>query len=152
MKVRSFLRTLRAPPDPYFYDQGLAELQTKLANLILGLKTQPEQDGVPGGDPNVVEMNGLGGADAGSWGGQQANGAGGGWGGTSPNAASGWGGNPSPGPAGGWGANPSPSAAGGWGNNASPSTAAAAAGGWGSSNSVGGGWGSPTQQASGWNV
>ncbi|KIM91837.1 hypothetical protein PILCRDRAFT_809813 [Piloderma croceum F 1598] len=128
--------------------KGLAELQTKLANLILGLKTQPDIDPISGGDANVAGTNG--GTTTGGWGGQpEVNGTGGGWGSTSPNAAAGWGTNTSPGAAGGWGANPSPAAAGGWGNtNASPAAGST----WGNSNSATGGWGSPSQQASGWNV
>jgi len=122
--------------------KGLAELQTKLANLILGLKTQPEIDG---GNPPVAETNGFGAAGSG-WGGQpDING----WGGTSPKATvtSGWGASTSPAAATGWGANPSPAVVSGWGNNASPAGSS-----WGSSNNTGGGWGSPRQQASGWNV
>jgi len=136
--------------------KGLAELQTKLANLILGLKTQPELDMLPGGDA-ATQANGLGGPAAGDWGQPEVNGAGasGAWG-TSPNVSpggggggGGWGASTSPPAAGAWGANPSPAAAGGWGNTASPS---AASGGWGSASSTGPGWGSPNQQSSGWNV
>ncbi|KZP34686.1 RBP11-like subunits of RNA polymerase [Athelia psychrophila] len=112
--------------------KGLAELQTKLANLILGLKTQPELDMMAGDD-------GPGDAPAPTT-----------WGQTEPAAAApgGWGATASPpaaAPA--WG-NPSPAASGGgWGNNASPS----AGNEWGGA-AAGGGWGSPTQQANGWNV
>jgi len=133
--------------------RGLAELQTKLANLILGLKTQPELDMIPDGDPNATQENGLGGPAAAGWSQPEVNGAGS-WGSTSPGTAgNAWGASSTSSPAatGGWGANPSP-AAGGWANTAS---ASAAGGGWGNTSSAGGasaGWGSPDQQASGWNV
>ena len=137
---------------PTFRSQGLAELQTKLANLILGLKTQPELDMIPGGDPNAAQANGLGGPAAGTWGQPEVNGSAGTWDNTSPSAGAtgGWGASTSsPGAAGAWGPNPSPAAA-GWGTTASPSSSG---GGWGNtSGGAGAGWGSPNQQASGWNV
>ena len=120
--------------------KGLAELQTKLANLILGLKQ-------PSIDETVGDVNGLVNPAAGGWGESDANGkatAPAPWGSSSPKpSGSGWGANPGS-VAGGWGSDVSPSNAGGaWGNNSSP-----AGGGWGNN----AGWGSPSQQASGWNV
>ncbi|KAF7981855.1 hypothetical protein HWV62_31401 [Athelia sp. TMB] len=112
--------------------KGLAELQTKLANLILGLKTQPELDMMAGDDAGNVPN----------------------WGPADPAAGASWGASTSPpAAAGGW-SNPSPAASGGWGTNASPSSAGAGWGGAGGSGSENAGsWGgSPRQQANGWNV
>ena len=123
----------------YTLMKGLAELQTKLANLILGLK-QPSIDEIAG------DVNGLVNPTAGGWGQPDANGkaaASAPWGSSSPKPAAGGGWGANPGSAGGWGNDVSPSnAGGGWGNNSSP---ASSGGGWA-------GWGSPSQQASGWNV
>ncbi|KAF8625441.1 hypothetical protein AX15_005398 [Amanita polypyramis BW_CC] len=119
--------------------KGLAELQAKLANLILGLKSQPELDMIANGEQangHVTESN--------TWsGGAAAGGGGSGGGGTTGGSPPGWSG-------GGWGAatsprggGTSPSRAGGGWNATSPAN-----GGWG----AGGGWSSPEQQANGWNV
>ncbi|KAH9858626.1 DNA-directed RNA polymerase [Lenzites betulinus] len=131
--------------------KGLQELQTKLANLILGLKGDPpEADGFQnGGAPLGGAVNGGGPPAAAAWGaptggwspvrpGGGAGGGGGGWGSPSRNAGGGgaWGTSPAA-PSGGWGA-----PAGGSGSGAAP--------GWGSPAAAG--WGSPTQQQNGWNV
>ncbi|EKM80969.1 hypothetical protein AGABI1DRAFT_112673 [Agaricus bisporus var. burnettii JB137-S8] len=115
--------------------KGLAELQTKLANLIYGLKTQPELEMIPSDQP----PNGAA-AETGGWSMSAANPPGpassglptGAWTG---GASSQWG-NTSPGQrsatnATGWGASP---------NAASWSSGATA------------GWSSPGQQSNGWNV
>ncbi|KAI9066613.1 RBP11-like subunits of RNA polymerase [Trametes sanguinea] len=128
--------------------KGLQELQTKLANLVLGLKGDPpEADGFQGGPANGVDpaaaAGGWGGppAAAGGWspmrGGGAAGGAGGGWG--SPARGAGGGG--------GWGASPGTSSGSGWGASSS-----GAGGGWGSPSAAATGWGSPSQQQNGWNV
>jgi len=153
--------------------QGLAELQTKLANLILGLKA--ETDMPPTGDTGLVGVNGHPPTNSGwapppgsgTWGAASGAGyasptGGGGWGsgggsgggwGTSP--AQGAGGNTgawttsptqnSGGASGGWGTSPAQP----WGGGSSPNAGSASSG-WGSSAQQG--WGSPTQQASGWNL
>ncbi|KAH7909326.1 DNA-directed RNA polymerase II, subunit 3 [Hygrophoropsis aurantiaca] len=152
--------------------RGLAELQTKLANLILGLKAPPDIDMMNGGDSGMQPVSGNppGGGWAGGsmsptaagWGNASPQRNTGGWGNASPaQNASGWGntspaqnaggwGNTSPAHnAGGWG-NTSPAQnAGGWGSSTSPNTSA---GGSGSAWGTGGqqGWGSP--HANGWNV
>jgi DNA-directed RNA polymerase II subunit RPB3 len=120
----------------------LAELQTKLANLILGLKTQPELDqlvhdadsarahapvtdtwGPPPGEPGWVSTTSPSRADGGSS-------AGGGWG-TSPSRAA-----------------SSPVRGGAWG--VSPNTNGAETAGWGGQTSTG--WQSPTPKTNtGWN-
>ncbi|TFK44711.1 DNA-directed RNA polymerase [Crucibulum laeve] len=119
--------------------KGLAELQTKLANLILGLKSQPEIDMLPG--DTHPHANGQG-ADGGTW-------TGGGGGG---NNGSGWGSGGSGGGTGGWGSSASPSraaaAAGTWGGASSPNGAT----GWGGGTAATAGWSSPSQQSNGWNV
>ncbi|KAK7687085.1 hypothetical protein QCA50_009586 [Cerrena zonata] len=80
--------------------KGLQELQTKLANLILGLKAEPEADTTAHGEagfgqaeaapPGWAVPAGAAGATGGGWGQNQAltNGTGGGgaWGSTSPRA------------------------------------------------------------------
>ncbi|KAF9012332.1 DNA-directed RNA polymerase [Cyathus striatus] len=108
--------------------KGLAELQTKLANLILGLKTQPELDMLT----NDSQQNGH--AENNAW---------------SNNGGSGWGNNNNTANAGGWG-NASPTRGGAataaWRGGSSPS----GAGGWGGGAAAG--WGSPGQQTNGWNV
>ncbi|KAF5370612.1 hypothetical protein D9758_001814 [Tetrapyrgos nigripes] len=115
--------------------KGLQELQKKLANLILGLKSQPEVDlltaGDQGMDHSVPATNNWG--DAGNAGAAPAGGSGGGWGG----ASSAWGGSTSPRTGGG-----------GWGG--SPGSGGATSAWGGASQSAG--WGSPSQQANGWNV
>ncbi|KAF5385817.1 hypothetical protein D9615_002570 [Tricholomella constricta] len=113
--------------------KGLAELQTKLANLILGLKSQPELDMLTGAEP---QGNGHAAPDA--WGAGGGGGGGGGWG---------------AGGGGGWGAS---SPARGGGPTSAWSTSPATSGG-GATSAWGGGaaaagWGSPDQQANGWNV
>jgi len=146
--------------------KGLAELQTKLANLILGLKTQPELDqlvhdaqasarahapaaeGWGGGGGGWDSSGGGGGAAAaaaGGWGGSTSPnrpGGGGGWGGSSPGRA---------GSGGGWG-NVSPSRGGAsasWG--VSPNANGADTAAW--SNSSGPGWQSPGEKtATGWTL
>ncbi|TBU47282.1 RBP11-like subunits of RNA polymerase [Dichomitus squalens] len=140
--------------------KGLQELQTKLANLILGLKPEPPENdafqsgagaggGALGGQPNGAhDSSQLGGwgmpppmASGGSaWSPPRAAGgaAGGAWG-SSPARTGGGGG-------GGWG---SPAAA-PWGAPAGGSAASGSSGGWGSPAAQG--WGSPAQQTNGWNV
>ncbi|KAF5317109.1 hypothetical protein D9611_003958 [Ephemerocybe angulata] len=132
--------------------KGLTELQTKLANLILGL-------GNPDADMNGGGGGGQGWGDApapagpsGGWGGSGGGGGGGGWGGaSSPRGASAgaastvgassWGGSTSA-----WsGSGTSPGTSG-----AAPATGANA--GWGAASGPSTGWGSPSQQASGWNL
>ncbi|KAL0072386.1 RNA polymerase II subunit 3 [Marasmius tenuissimus] len=113
--------------------KGLAELQKKLANLILGLKSQPEVDMLTGTDQPAPDQ---GAPAATSWGG---GGGGGGWGDGSSNTSA-WG-SSSPGRGGGG------TSAWGGGANSSPGTGAGSS--WGGS---GGGWGSPSQQSNGWNV
>jgi len=116
--------------------KGLAELQSKLANLIYGLKNQPDLELMANEQP----QNGAGVETGGGWGMPPApapapptaapastwsGGASSQWGSSSPgqrgatNATGSWGGSPN---------------AGSW------SSGAAA------------GWGSPGQQANGWNV
>lgn len=121
------------------FSKGLAELQTKLANLILGLKTQPELDMLTGSEqqPNgqVADGGWGGGADvstAGGWSGATAAGGG----------SSGWGTSPSQGGA----------ATGMW-NSTSPNSSGGATSAWGGGGGVSAGWGSPDRQAAnGWNV
>lgn len=98
----------------------MAELQTKLANLILGLKTQPELDQLVHDAQDLARP-----PVADSW---------------APPAGESWGSTTSPSRAGGAG---SGSGSGGWG---SPSRAGAT-GGWGSPSRAGatGGWGSPSR-------
>ncbi|KAJ3480226.1 hypothetical protein NLI96_g8500 [Meripilus lineatus] len=157
--------------------KGLQEMQTKLANLILGLKSDPEQDNL--GEPQTnghkpaspaAMGNGRrqldqsfqygmasGTSGASGWasppsGGPAGGGATGGWGGSPAAggvAAGGWGGSPTAGgaAAGGWGASPSAGGAAAGGWGASPSTGAGASN-WGNS-AANPGWASP---APGWNV
>ena len=154
--------------------QGLTELQTKLANLILGLKSDPNELDTLGGDGGAqlpppangtaavvprAATSGWGGSEASpaasGWGGATTTPAGGGWGGATASAGGGGGGS-----AGGWGASPgsgagaSPSA-GGWGTNATPAAWGAGGSGWGTGSSPARntGWSSPNpQQTQGWNV
>ncbi|KAM6502272.1 DNA-directed RNA polymerase II, subunit 3 [Amanita muscaria] len=120
--------------------KGLAELQTKLANLILGLKSQPEFDMMANGEQNKGQVT------------ENAWGGGGGGAGSSTSGGAGSGGWTAPG---GWGGATSPRA-GGWAGSTSPNrttSPAASSGGWGSTTGgSAGGWGSPDQQANGWNV
>jgi DNA-directed RNA polymerase II subunit RPB3 len=153
--------------------QGLTELQTKLANLVLGLKTDPPELDTLGGDAatQLPPANGTLPAQAApratGWG-QEASPAG--WGGAAgtPGSSAGGGGG---GAGGGWGTSPTGGGtawggssgsgasppAGGWGTNtAAPAGAWGAAGsGWGTGspprNNTG--WSSPNPQTqSGWNV
>ncbi|KAI0645508.1 DNA-directed RNA polymerase [Trametes meyenii] len=133
--------------------KGLQELQTKLANLVLGLKGDPpEADGFQngggalGGPSNANEPpaagNTWGAPAAGSWGSPRGGGASAGWGNASPRAGGG---------GGGWGSSPGQGGGGGgWGAPAGGS-GGAAGGGWGSP-AAAAGWGSPSQQQNGWNV
>ncbi|KAI8969571.1 DNA-directed RNA polymerase [Trametes punicea] len=133
--------------------KGLQELQTKLANLILGLKGEPpETDGFQnGGAPLGGPANGVEPPAAGGWGAPSGAGA---WSPTRAapgpgGAAGGWG---SPGRAvggGGWGSSPGAAGGAGWGVQGGGS---GAAGGWGSPGAAATGWGSPSQQQNGWNV
>ena len=161
------------------FAQGLTELQTKLANLVLGLKSDPtELDALGGGDsgaqlppPNgtlpaqaapraagwgqEASPSGWGGTAAGTPGTNAGAGGGGGGGGWGTSPAAGGGGDTAWGGGSGSGASPS---AGGWGSNAAPGGAWDAGGsssGWGrgspSRNPTG--WSSPNPQTqSGWNV
>ena len=188
-KVRACIkRSILAPapgfhshfyPPPLDYDysgsqlwddlQGLQELQTKLANLILGLKPEPpENDAFQSGagaltgqanghePPSAASVWGLPPSAGGpsSWSPLRAGGgATGGWGSsparTSGGATSAWGNSPASGAGGGgWG---SPAVAAPWG--AAPASGAGGSGGsggWGSPSAQG--WGSPSAQANGWNV
>ncbi|KAI0769600.1 DNA-directed RNA polymerase [Trametes elegans] len=140
--------------------KGLQELQTKLANLVLGLKGDPpETDGFQngggggglGGPANGMEPPAAGAwgapSGAGAWspirgGGAPGGGAGGGWGsparGGGGGSSTAWNGSPASSGA-GWGAPTGGAAAG-----------SSASGGWGSPSATG--WGSPSQQQNGWNV
>ncbi|KAI0305410.1 DNA-directed RNA polymerase [Multifurca ochricompacta] len=142
--------------------KGLTELQTKLANLILGLKTDPNDLDTLGGDGSgqLPTANGTvapptgrtttgwgqetspGGA---GWGNSPNTGGGGGWGASTTGGGSAWGGNS------GSGASPS---AGGWGANAAPGAWVAGGGGWGTGSPARNtGWSSPNPQTqTGWNV
>ena len=158
------------------HTQGLTELQTKLANLVLGLKSDPtELDALGGGDggaqlppPNgtlpaqvaAPRATGWGQeASPSGWGGTAgtpgSSGAGGG-GGAAGGGGGGWGTSPTGGGGTAWGGGPgsgagtSPSA-GGWGSNA----ASGGGGAWGAGGSGGSssGWGtgnSPARNATGW--
>ncbi|KAG7098558.1 hypothetical protein E1B28_000492 [Marasmius oreades] len=113
--------------------KGLAELQKKLANLILGLKSHPEADMLPNADQPTTDAAPAPAAAAASTG----------WGGSSGSWGDG-------GSTGAWGGATSPSRGGGgtstWGASSSPGSGGAST--WGNS----AGWGSPTQQSNGWNV
>ncbi|KIP10858.1 hypothetical protein PHLGIDRAFT_100423 [Phlebiopsis gigantea 11061_1 CR5-6] len=148
--------------------KGLQELQTKLANLILGLKAEPEVDILQNSEQNQGPGPAGGSAqNAGSWNSRPTGGAGGGWGASPAGRGSGswspttnnWGNRSSPNTGGGgWGGS-SPANAGwsssgdaagaGWGNQAG-----AQGGTWGNTatSAQGAGWGSPGQQSNGWNV
>jgi DNA-directed RNA polymerase II subunit RPB3 len=156
MKVCPKIPSNLLSTDPILTVQGLAELQRKLANLILGLKTQPELDMLPSAD-QTVQANGHAVAGASAplpstalWGGGEPmwntqaspmiNGTGAGaaatWGSSSPAHASGA----------EWNAG---SAAGVWGNT-SPNAAGGASSSWSAGGATG--WASPSQQRGGWNV
>ena len=147
--------------------QGLTELQTKLANLVLGLKSDPNELDALGGDGGAAlpPANGTAAAAqpaprATGWG-QDASFSG--WGGTAGTPSGGGG----SGASGGWGTSPggtgwvgssgsgtSPSA-GAWGNNAASNAWGAGGGSWGtgSSPAQNTGYSSPNPQTqSGWNV
>lgn len=111
------------------YSQGLSELQTKLATLALGLKSQPEGD--DGVDDHQMNGQGQSGAVP----------IADGWATTNPTSAS-----PAI-PGGGWGGQTTTGAASAWGGG----TTGGGGGGWGGATG-GGGWaGSPSGQG-GWNV
>ncbi|VDB87472.1 unnamed protein product [Peniophora sp. CBMAI 1063] len=148
--------------------KGLAELQQKLANLILGLKSDPtDVDGFAGSGAALGGdgSTGVDGATNGAWGGAATSPAtggagwggspatsGGGWGATSGSPGTGWGasgaGGNSTSPAAGWGGAAATSPAAGWGAGSS----GGATSGWGSSSPSGGGWGSSSPRQGGWNV
>ncbi|KIL00707.1 hypothetical protein PAXRUDRAFT_821395 [Paxillus rubicundulus Ve08.2h10] len=147
--------------------KGLAELQTKLANLILGLKAPSEVEMISGGmdSGGNATTSGWGAAGGTGWGGSSASGAGyaspagGGWGGgtswggsTSPaqnsgGSTTGWGTTPAPntGANSSWGTSPAQNA---WGGSTSPSAGAGSTSSWGAQQ----GWASPSPQANGWNL
>ncbi|KAI0699237.1 RBP11-like subunits of RNA polymerase [Cytidiella melzeri] len=154
--------------------RGLSELQTKLASLIVGLKSGPELDGLQNDNhslqPNGSQPNGA--PAAATWGNQTSWGnasprAGGGW---SPSAVAAttnaWGGSPagsaarrtnawgSPPVGNSWGPTPAGSTTGSTWGSPSNSNNPPAATGWGSpsNNAAATGWGSPSTQAGGWNV
>jgi len=112
--------------------KGLAELQTKLANLILGLKNGPEL-GIASSEP---QTNGQPAVTDAAWG-ETANT----WGAPGVAVASG---------GGIWGGSTSPSRGGAtsqWGAGQTSESS-----GWGSATGAITGWGSPTRQTNGWNV
>jgi DNA-directed RNA polymerase II subunit RPB3 len=130
-----------------FKKKGLTELQTKLANLILGLKTQPELDALANTD-QTTQVNGHLAASAppATW--SQA--GSGPWDQSSSPPVNGavsgatWSNSPGVG-AGGWNSSPTPGV---W-ESTSPNPANAASA-WGTGSA--GGWTSPQQQSAGWNV
>ncbi|PPQ67312.1 hypothetical protein CVT25_005896 [Psilocybe cyanescens] len=109
--------------------KGLAELQTKLANLILGLKSGPDHDMAS----NDVQANGHGPVIDTPWT------AGTTW--ASPNTAP---------PTTAWGGSTSPSRGGGASNSWSSQPNSGGGGGWAAGANAG--WGSPDRRANGWNV
>ena len=112
----------------------MAELQTKLANLILGLKTQPELDQLAHDTQDSARSHAP---VADSWNPPPGES----WGTTSPSRGSGGSGS------GGWG---SPNRASEWGNS-SPNRGGAGSASWGTPNANGAdtaGWGGAT--SSGW--
>ena len=137
--------------------QGLTELQTKLANLVLGLKSDPtELDALGGGGDGGAQLpppNGTLPAQvaaaprAAGWG-QEASPSG--WGGTAgtPGSAGGGGGAG----AGGWGTSPAGGGGTAWGGGSgSGAGTSPSAGGWGSNaaSGSGGAWGTGGN-SSGW--
>ncbi|KAI9449409.1 DNA-directed RNA polymerase II, subunit 3, partial [Lactarius psammicola] len=143
--------------------KGLTELQTKLANLILGLKSDPNDLDTLGGDASG-QLPCAKRHRSSSQGHLEAAATGTGWGGTAAPGSGGWGG-PTPGGGGGagagsgggagWGGSPgsgaSPSA-GGWGTNAPTGAWSAGGSGWGTGSPARNtGWSSPNPQTqSGW--
>ncbi|KAI0035882.1 DNA-directed RNA polymerase [Vararia minispora EC-137] len=139
--------------------KGLAELQTKLANLILGLKTDPaEMDGFAGGAGGSEQLGTAAPAPEartnGGWGGATNTNPGAGAWGSPPSGRAGAGGggdwSSSPGTSGGgWGA----AGGGGWGGTTSPGGGGGATSAWGAPASPNRqGWGSPPVNQRGWNV
>jgi len=131
--------------------KGLGELQTKLANLILGLKTQPELDQLAQDSarahaplPSAWGHGGDGGTWGGGGGGAGSGSSGAEWDNTSPNRTGGSSSNVS------WG-NTSPARGGGsaaWG--VSPGANGADTAQWGAGSA---GWQSPNQKTTtGWNI
>ncbi|KAI0785641.1 DNA-directed RNA polymerase [Abortiporus biennis] len=121
--------------------KGLQELQTKLANLILGLKSEPEMEmnqnnqlAPPNEHPDTAPVLQS------QWNQQRSPGAGT-W--ASPNAGGGWGSGTSPAAGGGATGAWAGGATGTWGGS---SPTAGGNGGWGT------GWSSPGQTQGGWNV
>ncbi|KAI0344837.1 RBP11-like subunits of RNA polymerase [Trametopsis cervina] len=114
--------------------KGLSELQTKLANLIVGLKSGPELDAMPNEDPAASQPGGAPSTAAGAWGGTSR------WGNTSPRAGSG-----------GWSPSAAAASANAW---SSPSAAAATgANAWGSSSATGANmWAGSSSSATGPNT
>lgn len=128
-------------------------MQTKLANLVLGLKSDPtELDALGGGDaggaqlppPNGTLPTQAAAPRATGWG-QEASPSG--WGGTTagtPGAAAGGA------AAGGWGTSPAGGGGGtAWGGGSGSGTSPSA-GGWGSNAAAGGAWGAGGSSSSGW--
>lgn len=153
--------------------KGLAELQTKLANLILALKAPAEMDIMGGAVDSAVNAQTAAWTQSGAWNAGASNsspsGSGwgaGSWGNTSPAQSGGgttaWTASPTQpagagtwgatstgqqGNAGGWGTSPAQNA---WGGGTSPNVGTGAnSTGWGSAQQ---GWGSPNPQANGWNL
>jgi len=134
--------------------RGLTELQTKLANLVLGLKSDPtELDALGGGDggAQIPPANGTLPAQAApratGWG-QEASPSG--WGGTAGTPGGGGGGG-----GGGWGTSPAGGGGTAWGGSSGPG-ASPSAGGWGTGSNAaapgpgpGGAWGTGGS-SSGW--
>ncbi|KAL4078443.1 DNA-directed RNA polymerase [Scleroderma yunnanense] len=140
--------------------KGLAELQTKLANLILALKAPAEMDIMGSAVDSGVIGQTTAWAQSGTWNASAAGGSPSGttwgattWGGTSPaqnsSGTTPWSNSPTqPGSmGGGWGTSPAQNA---WGGSTSPNDGAGgSSAGWGSTQQ---GWGSPNPQANGWNL
>lgn len=153
--------------------KGLAELQTKLANLILALKTPADMDIMGGAVDSGVNGQTAAWTQSGTWNtgasGSSPSGAGWGansWGNTSPMQSStgasawttspaqstgggGWGATNTSqqGNAGSWGTSPAQNA---WGGSTSPNVGTGGSStGWGSAQQ---GWSSPNPQANGWNL
>ncbi|KAI0081215.1 RBP11-like subunits of RNA polymerase [Panus rudis PR-1116 ss-1] len=140
--------------------KGLQELQTKLANLILGLKSEPDSEVLANGTQTNGHTDASGAPPIPAGWGQPAANA---WAApnTSPGSGNVWGATPAPAaaaPGGGWG---SPVAGGsavpGWTSPAAPGWGSTAAGNaWGSASPARGGagsaWGGSSPQQGGWNV
>jgi len=141
--------------------KGLAELQTKLANLILGLKAPSDMD-VSGEVDTAVNGTGTGWNQSSGWTNPTASAAGyaspvaGGWGGGSSPAQNNtgntgtWNATPTAAPGGGSSCGTSPQAAqNAWGASTSPSSGVnSGSNAWGAQQ----GWGSPNPQTNGWNL